>query len=315
MRTAVNPLAPRVAARFRVTADRWRGASAVRDGRAWVACETEEVAMNIRGTTAMKIRSRFAGAALASCAVLVLLPAAPQVKAQATGEAHPAAGRVVIADFNVGAPDGVRPGDTLKLSLTGTPGGEASAEVAGIPERIALAEVRRGLYEGAYTVRRQDRPWSPVVATGFLRVGGVESMQRYPADGSASTASAAPAGANPPPAAPAACPTCGVVEAVKLVDAKSDDKNIVGTIAGGVLGGVLGHQVGGGTGKTVATVAGTLGGAYAGNRVQNSMDKGTQHEVVVRLGDGSTRTFLYAADPGLKAGDRVRVEKDTLVRQ
>lgn len=270
--------------------------------------------MKLRGSQSMNIRSRLAGTALAWFAALALLPAA---QAQAARDANVAASRVVIADFNVSAPDGVRPGDALKLSLTGTPGGQATAEVAGIPERIPLAEVRRGLYEGDYTVRRQDRPWNPVVATGFLSVGGVESMQRYPADGRASTASTLSTGATPAAAAPAtaACPTCGVVEAVNLVEAKSDGKNIVGTIAGGVLGGVLGHQVGGGTGKTAATVAGTLGGAYAGNRVQDSMDKSTQHQVVVRLGDGGTRTFLYAADPGLRVGDRVRVEKDTLVRQ
>ena len=312
----------------------------------------------------MTVRSRFADAAVALSAtasavlvavpamvvsiaasltaiptVLVVLPAglapsAAHAQASRDGSA-PAAGRVVIADFAIAAADGLRPGDELKLSMIGTPGGLAAAEVAGIPERIVLAEVRRGVYEGAYTVRRQDRPHSPLAATGFLSVGGIEAQQRYAGDAGgsavgaaagggtaagATTGGAAPSGATTAgaatagAAAPAACPACGVVEAVNLVEAKGQGNNVVGTLAGGVLGGVLGHQVGGGTGKSVATVAGAVGGAYAGNRVQNNMGKTTHHQVVVRLGDGTTRTFTYAADPGVQAGDRVRVENEKLVR-
>jgi outer membrane lipoprotein SlyB len=284
----------------------------------------------------MTVRSRFAAGARAlfsaAAALLVQAPALlaaflpllvavpallapPPAHAQSTREgAAASAGRVVIADFSIAAADGLRPGDELKLSMIGTPGGQAAAEVAGIPERIALAEVRRGVYEGAYTVRRQDRPRSPLAATGFLSVGGVEALQRYAGDAAGAPVAAVPAAAERGASAVAACPACGVVEAVNAVEAKGEGNNVVGTIAGGVLGGVLGHQVGGGTGKNVATVAGALGGAYAGNRVQNNMNKTMHHQVVVRLGDGTTRTFTYAADPGLKAGDRVRVENEKLVR-
>ena len=284
----------------------------------------------------MTVRSRFAAGALAlfgSAAALLaeapallvavpplfvavpalLVPSSAHAQASPEGSA-PSAGRAVIADFSIAAADGLRPGDELKLSMIGTPGGQAAAEVAGIPERIALAEVRRGVYEGAYTVRRQDRPRIPLAATGFLSVGGVEALQRYTGDAAGAPVGAATAGAAPAASAVSACPTCGVVEAVNGVEAKGEGNNVVGTIAGGVLGGVLGHQVGGGTGKNVATVAGALGGAYAGNRVQNNMNKTMHHQVVVRLGDGTTRTFTYAADPGLKAGDRVRVENEKLVR-
>jgi outer membrane lipoprotein SlyB len=238
------------------------------------------------------------------------------------GAPSPAASRAAIADFRIVAPERVRPGDELRFALTGTPGGRASVAVQGVSERIALAETHRGVYEGDYTVRRGDRLRGELVATGHLRANGRESVQRYTRDANGSRdeerfrngrederfrhgrdVSAAPA-----------CRACGVVEAVNVVETKNDGNNVIGTIAGGVLGGVLGHQVGGGTGKDVATVAGALGGAYAGNRVQDSMDKSRQHQVVVRLDDGSTQTFLYAADPGVKAGDRVRVENEALVR-
>ena len=53
-----------------------------------------------------------------------------------------------------------------------------------------------------------------------------------------------------------------------------DSDRITGTVIGGIAGGVLGHQIGGGTGNTVATIVGAAGGAYAGNKVQESMQKG-----------------------------------------
>ena len=254
----------------------------------------------------MNIRSRLAAAVLALLAgtMMPLDASVAQAQANREGTSLPA-GPGAIAEFNVVALDGVRPGDELKLSMTGAPGGQAAAEVAGIPERITLAEVRRGVYEGAYTVRRQDRPQTPLVATGFLKVDGVESLQRYPREATGTPLAAAASG----------CPTCGVVEAVNVVEAKGDGKNVIGTIAGGVLGGVLGHQVGSGRGKDLATVAGAVGGAYAGNRTQNSMSKTMEHHVVVRLADGTTRTFVYPADPGMRAGDQVRVENGTAVRR
>ena len=102
--------------------------------------------------------------------------------------------------------------------------------------------------------------------------------------------------------------------AVNLVTVKDDHPNVLGTIAGGVLGGVLGHQVGGGSGRDLATIAGAVGGAYAGNRVENSMNKKQVHRVSVRLDNGTTRSFDYAQDPGLKAGARVKVVDNALER-
>jgi outer membrane lipoprotein SlyB len=210
-----------------------------------------------------------------------------------------------ITAFTVTAPLSVQPGDELLLSLQGRAGGQTSASVQGVSRRIALTEVRPGTYEGSYVVRRSDSLRGAVVADGRLVVDRQESTLRFDAgrhDG--------PAGNQPV----AGCPTCGSVLSVQLVTVKDDHPNVIGTVAGGVLGGVLGRQVGGGTGRDLATIAGAVGGAYAGNRIENNMNKKQVHRVNVKLDDGSTRHFDYAADPGLAVGARVKVENNALAR-
>lgn len=230
-----------------------------------------------------------------------------------SGARSPAEGLVKIAAFDVSAPDRIRPGDELKFSMNGSPGGKARVAVVGVQDRIALTEVRGGVYEGAYTLRRQDRMDRNLSATGFLVVNGKESTQRFARE---STVPGGDDRRDPPEQARAVptCPNCGVIEAVNLVEAKGEGNNVVGTIAGGVVGGVLGHQVGGGSGKDLATIAGALGGAYAGNRVQNNMGKTMEYDVVVRLESGASQTVKFQNDPALKTGQRVKLENNTIVR-
>ena len=208
-----------------------------------------------------------------------------------------------IERFVVTAPERARPGDELQFTLTGAPGGQARVVVQGVSDGIALVESQRGVYEGRYTLRRDDRLQRQLVATGYLKLNRQESSQRF--DGRLGD------GGN---AAHAMCAECGVVESVGLVEVKGDQPNVLGTIAGGVLGGVLGHQVGGGSGKDLATVVGAVGGAYAGNRAENNMRVTQVHRVLVRMDSGSTRSIDYAADPALKTGVAVRIENGTLVR-
>ena len=219
-----------------------------------------------------------------------------------------------IAAFMVDASEPVQPGDELRFSLTGSPGGQARAVVAGIDRPIALKEVSRGVYESTYTVRRQDRRDGPLSASGFLVVNGRESARELErvVDASAQERERPDRARNTQ--ALRDCSSCGVVEAINVVEVKADSNNVVGTIAGGVVGGVLGHQVGGGTGKDIATIAGALGGAYAGNRVQNNIAKTTEYHIVVRLESGTTQTVKFAANPGLKVGERVRLEGDGVIR-
>ncbi len=113
--------------------------------------------------------------------------------------------------------------------------------------------------------------------------------------------------------AAAACDNCGSVIEMKTVEVKGEGSG-VGAVAGGVLGGVLGHQVGGGRGKDVATVAGAVGGAYAGHQVEKNVKKKTQYQVIVKLENGTTRTFTYNAASAFKVGDKIKVENNKLVR-
>ena len=109
------------------------------------------------------------------------------------------------------------------------------------------------------------------------------------------------------------CADCGHVTAVYLVD-KEGDSNAVGLIAGGVAGAVLGRRVGGGLGKDLATLAGAAGGAYAGKKVQENMNTTKVWQVSVNYTNGGSARFDFAQDPGLKVGDSVKKEGNTVVR-
>lgn len=110
-----------------------------------------------------------------------------------------------------------------------------------------------------------------------------------------------------------ACPDCGRVTAINLVD-KEGESNAVGMIAGGVAGAVLGRQVGGGFGKDLATLAGAAGGAYAGKKIQENMNTTQVWQVSVTYPNGSSARFEFAQDPGFKVGDPVKPSGNTVVR-
>lgn len=118
-------------------------------------------------------------------------------------------------------------------------------------------------------------------------------------------AAAAPAPA-PVPVVKAVCAECGVIETVRTIDTKGEGSG-VGAVGGAVVGGVVGNQIGHGTGKAVATVVGAVGGGFAGNEIEKYVKKGKSYEIVVRLENGSSRTFSQAAAPAWQTGDRVRI--------
>ncbi len=220
-----------------------------------------------------------------------------------------------ITAFNVLAPDGFQPGDEVNFSLRGNPGGVARVAVQGVATRIALTEVSRGVYEGSYVIRRQDRLDGEFIADGYLvsdrRETSAHLERRF--DRSGNETGRYEGRDNRQPVV-AACANCGAVESVELVEVKGDSPNIIGTIAGGLLGGVVGHQVGGGRGKDLATIVGAVGGAYAGNRVENNRDKTKVFRVAVRLEGGGMQNFDYANDPAVQVGTRVKVENGVLIR-
>ena len=229
-----------------------------------------------------------------------------------------------ITAFTVVAADGFQPGDEVNFSLKGKPGGAARVAVQGVDKRIVLTEVSRGVYEGSYVIRRQDRLQGEFSADGYLMSDRLETSQhferRFDRSGNETGRIDGRDGRDARDAratgqqAPAACANCGSIESVNVVEVKGDSPNVIGTIAGGLLGGVVGHQVGGGSGKDLATIVGAVGGAYAGNRVENNMGKTKVYRVAVRLDGGSVQSFDYATDPSVQVGTRVKVENGVLIR-
>lgn len=221
-----------------------------------------------------------------------------------------------ILAFSVNAPERIRAGDELSFSLAGVPDGQARVEVQGLTKGIPLAEVSHGLYEGRYTLNRQDRLRGDLVATGYLAANGVETSQRFERKRVAGAVDAYGCdrsdgqALNRPDMAGA---SCGVVTAVNKVEVDDDSRNILGTVAGGVIGGVIGNQVGSGSGRDIARIVGAIGGAYAGNRIQNQRAKTQVYRVSVDLDGGGTKNFDHAVDPLLKVGARVKIVDGKIV--
>jgi outer membrane lipoprotein SlyB len=211
-----------------------------------------------------------------------------------------------IDRFDVDAPARLAAGEELILTLSGSPGGSASARIAGVKGKILLNEIRAGVYEGTYTINNRDRIAVNAVVTGNLRIGNRETSAVL---GHSLVASSQ----NQPNARQAtpACVNCGVVEAIHVVEVKGKG-SYLGPIAGGVAGALLGSQVGHGSGTTIAEVVGAAGGAYAGSEIEKRVKTTKHYEVVVRLDNGGSKTISYAAQPGLAVGTRVKVANGTL---
>ncbi len=112
---------------------------------------------------------------------------------------------------------------------------------------------------------------------------------------------------------PPVCRNCGTVDSITPI-AKQGEGSGAGAVLGGVLGGVLGHQVGGGRGKDLATVAGAVGGAVLGNTVEKNSKTTSVYDVRVRLEDGTFQTLRYETEPGIRVGDKVKIENGRAIR-
>jgi outer membrane lipoprotein SlyB len=144
-----------------------------------------------------------------------------------------------------------------------------------------------------------------------------------PAPSTSSSAALAPTSAEPvlaqqgqgqmsePVARQAPCASCGVVESVRSVEHRPQSSG-VGAVGGAVLGGLLGNQVGSGHGRQAATVVGAVGGAVAGNHIEGNMKTTHTWDIVVRMDNGSKRTFHHSTQPSWRSGDAVRVVKGQL---
>jgi len=112
-------------------------------------------------------------------------------------------------------------------------------------------------------------------------------------------------------------PMYGVVKSIERVPLENQGiagSNIgLGTIAGAVVGGIVGNQIGSGTGNTLATVAGAAGGGYVGHELEKRQ-RTDGYKITVRLEDGSHQVLVQEKDPGLRVGDRIRLENGVLQR-
>ena len=220
-----------------------------------------------------------------------------------------AGGQPRIERFDVQGSDDLRPGDDLNFMLHGTPGAKVDMMIAGTRGVFFLPEVRPGDYEGSYIIRRGDRIAPNTVVTANMRLNGRVTTQTL--GKSLQLVSTAPASA---PRVVRYCTNCATVEAINVVEVNGDG-NYIGTIGGGVVGALLGSQVGGGNGKTAAEIAGALGGAYVGRNIDRNNARQTKHfEVVIRFPNGGSQTVQYANDPGLRVGEKVKVNDGVLTR-
>ena len=98
----------------------------------------------------------FAGPAVASATPIAVAP--PPVVAPLPP--------MKIDRFLVAPVDRIEPGAELRFTLNGAPGAIASFDIPGVIDNVAMREVRPGVYEGSYTIRRLDNlaPSRPIVA-------------------------------------------------------------------------------------------------------------------------------------------------------
>lgn len=146
---------------------------------------------------------------------------------------------------------------------------------------------------------------SVVAAVGIATSVGCSQSSK----GENKTAASAPA--KQAPVVAAKCNNCGQIASVSEIVTKGDGTGL-GAVGGAVVGGVLGNQVGGGRGKDLATVAGAVGGAVAGNEIEKRAKSEKRYEIVVRLDDGGSQTFMEPNLPSWRPGDRVKIDNGTI---
>jgi len=233
------------------------------------------------------------------------------------GGSGPANGVPVISRFDVNPPNHLDAGAELIFTLEGSPDASASVRIDGVRGKLALEQVRPGVYEGSYPIRNRDRIAPDTVVTGNLRLGTKEQSrvlgQSLVDQPSARSRNRDRRAGAPGTQQPTACGNCGVVEAINVVQVKGDG-SYVGMIGGGLIGALLGGQVAHrGTGRTAAQVAAAAGGAWAGNEIEKRVRSTRHYEVVVRLSNGGTQVVSFATQPQLSVGTRVRVENGNLI--
>ena len=99
--------------------------------------------------------------------------------------------------------DRLERGDTVTFTVEGTPRGRATVRINGIARVIPLKEVDPGVYEGSYTIQRNDRLADSNTIRATLRSRGLTTSDTLTLPGGSAPA--------PAPAAPALQPVAPVI--------------------------------------------------------------------------------------------------------
>ena len=212
----------------------------------------------------------------------------------------------------------------------------ATAAITGVFPRASSTSDQNARVQTGQTAMMASQPvvdsTKPVQASQYAQNAQIAADEAQPAPAQTQAPAAAPAAGptaaqqqygQPPqqpaqqytqeaPPAQAACSTCGTVVAISEVKHEGHGTGI-GAVGGAVAGGVIGNQFGAGGGRTAMTLLGALGGGLAGNSVEKHIRSTTSYSVRVHMEDGKTRYFTYHEAPPFQQGQRVRVERGTLV--
>jgi outer membrane lipoprotein SlyB len=114
-------------------------------------------------------------------------------------------------------------------------------------------------------------------------------------------------------AVPAACPLCGTIESVRVIEIYEEP-----TAAAGAIEPRSGDAAGGGPGGAIASgaasVLDTLSNTMRGNEAETNIRKRHVYRVTLRMDDGSFRAISLPGPPAFSVGDKVRVVEGRLVR-
>lgn len=109
-------------------------------------------------------------------------------RALASSTAQADARGPIIERFVMRSPGALERGRELRFRLVGTPGGDAWLDIPGVIRGVDLDEVRPGVYEGTYTVRRRDNLDAFSRAVASLQSGNQRSTAQAVIRGEADTA-------------------------------------------------------------------------------------------------------------------------------
>ena len=133
---------------------------------------TARATLRVRNASVVATQS-LAGSAPPVAAAAPPVAARPVVPPPAPQTAPP-----VIERFGVTPVARIEPGAELRFVTLGTPAARATFTIDGIVQNVAMAEVRPGRYEGAYTIRRNDNFPPSLNITAALEANGQVARSR-----------------------------------------------------------------------------------------------------------------------------------------